>query len=152
MHTYIHVHIYIHTQTCVHLHMIIGWTALHYACLHGQAAAVKALLKSGAHPSPENSLGVTPKDMLNLYEISRPKVNCVWVKGVCVPRSVYIHVHINIHLCISIQIYICMYTCRYIHISIYMYICKYMYIYICVCIHIPIYMCIYIYICIYIHI
>ena len=80
--------------------MIIGWTALHYACLHGQAAAVKALLKSGAHPSPENSLGVTPKDMLNLYEISRPKVNCVWVKGVCVQRSVYIYI------CIYIYIYI----------------------------------------------
>jgi len=40
IHTYIRVHICIHTQTCVHLHIIIGWIALRYACLHGQAAAV----------------------------------------------------------------------------------------------------------------
>ena len=34
-----------------------GWTALHYASLFAQPVAVKALLKAGAHPSSENTLG-----------------------------------------------------------------------------------------------
>ena len=40
IHTNIYAHTHVRTQKCIHLHMIIGWTELHYACLHRQAAAV----------------------------------------------------------------------------------------------------------------
>jgi ankyrin repeat protein len=50
------------------------YIALHYACLFGQAGAVRVLLKSGASPSPENTLGLIPKDLLSLHRRARPRM------------------------------------------------------------------------------
>ena len=58
---------------CIYISIYI-YIALHYACLFGQAGSVRVLLKSGASPSPENTLGLIPKDLLSLHRRARPRM------------------------------------------------------------------------------
>ena len=104
MYIYIYIYIYIYTYIRIYIHTYIPTYIIYviayilYMCIcghgltknkkqraavshgltkkqkHVQAAVVKALLKAGAHPSPENTLGIQPQQLLSLHQKSRPKL------------------------------------------------------------------------------
>ena len=62
------------------------WTALHYAALFGKADSVRALIRAGANPHPDNSLGQTPLDLAALYDTADPTDAAVWLEIRLVPH------------------------------------------------------------------